>query len=94
LTLIFIKHPFWLHDPRQALLVEMGVELMSIPIIYEPERLFSGAKLLISDQQNCLGDDIIQACECLKSWLNLWSMELDMVRMEQLLEDLASRSGD
>jgi len=58
------------------------------------QSLFSSAKLLINDQRNRLGGDIIQASECLKSWLNLWSMELDMVRMEQLLEDLASKSGD
>jgi hypothetical protein len=72
----------------------MGVELMSIPIIYEPERLFSSAKLLISDQQNRLGDDIIQVCECLKSWLNLRTTESDMVRVEQTLQDLSSKLGD
>ena len=27
-----------------------------------------GTKLLISDRRNCLGDDIIEAVECLKSW--------------------------
>jgi hypothetical protein len=56
----------------------MGVELMSIPAMSdEPERLFSSAKLLISDLRNRLGDDIIEASECLKSWViqrfNLWS---------------------
>jgi len=55
----------------------MGVELMSIPAMSdEPERLFSSAKLLISDLRNCLGDDIIEAAvsEILgETRLNLWS---------------------
>jgi len=34
----------------------------------EAERIFSGSKLTISDQRSRLGDDIIEALECLKSW--------------------------
>jgi len=46
----------------------MGVQLMSFPAMSdEPEREFSSAKLLISDRRNRLGDDTIQASECLKS---------------------------
>ncbi|KAF8534961.1 hypothetical protein BDD12DRAFT_894582 [Trichophaea hybrida] len=63
----------------------------------EPEHVFSSAKLLISDLRNRLGDDIIQASECLKSWIQhglvFGETESDMVRMEQMLQDLASRSG-
>jgi len=92
---------YWINrldDPRQSLLAQMGIELMSIPAMSdEPERVFSSAKLLISDQRNCLGDDIIQASECLKSWIQqglvLGATKSDMVRMEQMLQDLASRSG-
>jgi len=62
----------------------------------EPERLFSSAKLLISDLRNRLGDDIIEAAECLKSWVQhgliFGATESDMVKMEQMLNDLASRS--
>ena len=36
---------------------------------HEPERVFSSAKLLISNIRNRLGDDIIEASECLKSWI-------------------------
>jgi len=61
----------------------------------EPERLFSSAKLLISDLRNRL-DDIIEASECLKSWVKqgliFGATESDMVKMEQMLNDLASRS--
>ena len=28
----------------------------------------SSSKLLLSDRRNSLGDDIIEACECLKAW--------------------------
>ena len=77
----------------------MGVELMSIPAMSdEPERLFSSAKLLISDLRNRLGDDIIEAAECLKSWVKqgliFGATESDMVKMEQMQNDLASRSRD
>jgi hypothetical protein len=46
------------------------VELMSIPAMSdEPERIFHSAKLLISDLRKRLADDVIQASECLKSWI-------------------------
>jgi hypothetical protein len=34
----------------------------------ECERVFSSTKLMITPQRNTLGDDIIEACECLKAW--------------------------
>jgi hypothetical protein len=75
----------------------MAVELMRIPAMSdEPERLFSSAKLLICDQRNRLGDDIIDASECLKSWVKqgliFATTESDIVRMEQMLRDLGSQS--
>jgi len=71
---------------------------MSIPTMSdEPERVFSSAKLLISHVSNRLGDDIIEASECLKSWIQqgliFGAMGSDIVWMEQMLKDLASRSG-
>jgi len=64
---------YWINrldDPHQSLLAQMGVELMTIPAMSdEPEHVFSSAQLLISDLRNRLGDDIIQASECLKSWI-------------------------
>jgi hypothetical protein len=75
----------------------MSVELMSIPAMSdEPECLFSSAKLLISDLRNRLGDDINEAAECLKSWVKqgliFGATESDMVKMEQMLNNLALRS--
>ena len=37
----------------------------------DPERLFSGAKITISDRRNRLGIYIVEALECLKSWLKI-----------------------
>ena len=37
----------------------------------EPERLFSGAKITITDRRNRLGSDMIEALECLKSWFGI-----------------------
>jgi hypothetical protein len=34
----------------------------------ECERVFSSAKKLITPERNQLGEDIIEACECLKGW--------------------------
>ena len=34
----------------------------------EPERVFSGAKITISDRTCGIGDEAINALECLKSW--------------------------
>jgi hypothetical protein len=40
---------------------------------YECERVFSSVKRLISPDRNALGDDLIEALECLKAW---WDCEL------------------
>jgi hypothetical protein len=37
----------------------------------EPERLFSGAKISITDRRNRLGIESIEALECLKSWMSI-----------------------
>jgi hypothetical protein len=40
----------------------------------EPERLFSSAKITITDRRNRLGIESIEAIECLKSWLSKGSI--------------------
>jgi hAT family C-terminal dimerisation region len=50
----------------------MALDLLSIPAMSaEPERLFSAAKISITDRRNRLGIQSIEALECLKSWLGL-----------------------
>ena len=49
----------------------MALDILSIPTISaEPERLFSGAKITITDRRNRLGIESIEAIECLKSWFS------------------------
>jgi hAT family C-terminal dimerisation region len=48
----------------------MALDILSIPaMLAELERLFSGAKITITDRRNRLGIESIKAIECLKSWL-------------------------
>ncbi|ODQ76865.1 hypothetical protein LIPSTDRAFT_67870 [Lipomyces starkeyi NRRL Y-11557] len=48
----------------------MALDVLSIPAMSaEPERLFSSAKITITDRRNRLGIETIEAIECLKSWL-------------------------
>ena len=47
----------------------MALEYLSIPAMSaEPERVFNGAKITISDHRCGMGDEAINALECLKSW--------------------------
>ena len=52
----------------------------------DPERLFSSAKILISDLRNKLGMDIIEAFECLKSWYKMKGFEGEFKVFEELFE--------
>jgi hAT family C-terminal dimerisation region len=64
----------WWLEPTQRksypALSIMALDVLSIPAMSaEPERLFSSAKITITDRRNRLGIDTIEAIECLKSWL-------------------------
>ena len=43
----------------------------------DPECLFSGAKITITDQRNRLGIKTIKALKCLKSWIGILEWESD-----------------
>jgi hypothetical protein len=50
-------------------LAQMALDLLSIPAMAaECERVFSSAKILISDRRNRLKDDIVEANECIRYW--------------------------
>ena len=54
----------------------MALNVLSIPAMSaNPERLFSGAKITISDRRNRLGILTVEALECLKSWLKISGFE-------------------
>jgi hypothetical protein len=71
----------------------MALSIHFIPAISaEVERLFSSSKLLISDCRNSLGDDVICAVECMKSWEKAGVVESNEVRkLEEMLRALERR---
>jgi len=53
-------------------LSKMALDLLSIPAMSaSPERLFSTAKLTVTDRRNRLSPQGIEALECLKSWYKI-----------------------
>jgi hypothetical protein len=53
-------------------LSKIALDILSIPAMSaDPERLFSSAKITISDRRNRLGIYTVEALECLKSWLKI-----------------------
>lgn len=52
-------------------LARFALDLLAInPMSDDCERLFSSAKLMITDRRTLLKEDIIEACECLRFWLS------------------------
>lgn len=74
---------WWLEPTQQKNfpnLSKMAMDYLSIPgMSAEPERLFSSTKMTITDRRNRLGGDIIEALECLRSWLNIMDSEAELV---------------
>ena len=66
---------WWLEETQEKNypnLSKMAVDILSIPAMSaEPERLFSGAKLTVTDRRSRLGSDVMEALKCLKSWLRI-----------------------
>ena len=59
----------WWANSGFTQLAAMAFDILSIPAMSaEAERVFSGTKLTISSSRNRLGDDIIEATECLNHW--------------------------
>ena len=52
-------------------LSKIAMDIFSIPAMSaEPERIFSQLKRIVTADRNSLGDDVIEAIECQKHWLN------------------------
>jgi hAT family C-terminal dimerisation region len=59
----------WWANSGSPQLASMAFDILSIPAIStETERVLSGAKLTISPTRNRLGEDVIEATECLNRW--------------------------
>lgn len=63
---------WWMEAAQRATypnLAVMALDMLSIPAMSdEPERLFSGAAITVTERRNKLGVESIEALECLKSW--------------------------
>lgn len=74
-------YSWWLEPAQQKMypnLSKMAIDLLSIPAMSaEPERVFSGIKLTITDIGNRLQEGSINASECLKHWYREAAMERD-----------------
>jgi hAT family C-terminal dimerisation region/BED zinc finger len=89
-------YKWWLEPTQQKnfpYLSKMALDILSIPAMSaDPERLFSGAKITISDRRNRLGIFTIEALECLKSWLKIQMLvdddEEDEGIQEEEIEDI------
>jgi hypothetical protein len=52
-----------------SLFIKNSFDLLSIPLMsVECERVFSSAKLLVTERRSRLKDDLIEACTCLRAW--------------------------
>lgn len=62
---------FWAcHEAQYPSLARMAFDILSIPAMSsECERVFSSAKILLSDRRARMKEDVIEASECLRAWL-------------------------
>ena len=61
----------------------MAIDILLIPAMsVDPKRLFSGAKITITDRRNQLSIATIQALECLKSWIGILEIKVNTLEDE------------
>jgi len=57
------------HQADFPILSRMAFDLFSIPAMSsEVERIFSIAKKMITDERNCLGPEVVEACQTQRHW--------------------------
>lgn len=80
---------WWMEKTQQISypnLSRMALDILSIPAMSaDPERLFSSAKLCLTDLRNKLGMDILEAFECLKSWYKIRAFRGESKWEEEIL---------
>jgi len=78
-----------LRDPQWKDLARMALTYLTLPAMSaEPERVFSAAKITLSDRRRRMGDDVLEAVECLKSWQRdgmIAATKEDIKTIEQML---------
>jgi hypothetical protein len=56
----------------------MALNILSIPAMSaDVERLFSSAGLTLSDPRNRMGEALLEALECMKSWYKIKDYRLE-----------------
>jgi hypothetical protein len=93
-------YKWWLEPTQQKNFPNLSIialDILSIPAMSaDPERLFSGAKITVSDRRNRLGIHTIEALECLKSWLEISTFvdnEEDDGELDETVEEAPEESG-
>ncbi len=66
--------------------------LLILAMSTDAERLFSSCLITLADCRNRLGDNVLEAIKCLKSWLKIadqeaWLLEEFLVSLHRGLED-------
>ena len=61
---------WWIQPDTEETFPTLQCWALDIFACLECERAFSSAKKLITPERNLLGDNIIEALECLRAWLN------------------------
>src|SRR5438876_1411918 len=91
-------YKWWLKPTQQETfpyLSKMALNILLIPaMLADPEHLFSGARITISDCCNCLGIATIQAIECLKSWMHTVEIQLEELEDKDKYKDTGGGNGD
>ena len=82
-------------ESRYPTLAKMAYDLFSIPAMSaECERVFSNSRKMITDERYSLKVDIIEADQCLKSWLKqqlvdgaaTWQIRASQIQQAELQE--------
>jgi hypothetical protein len=73
----------------------MAIDILSIPAMSaEPERLFSGTKITVTDRRNRLGIASINALICLRNWykvldnLKIGDFEQRILELEREMDNI------
>jgi hypothetical protein len=74
---------WWMQETQRKAhpnLSKMAFDCLSIPgMSAEPERLLSSTKITVTDRRNRRGSDILEALQCLRSWLHIRDQEADLL---------------
>jgi hypothetical protein len=87
---------WWLKGSQQRQypnLSRMALDILLIPTMSAaPERLFLGAKIVITDRKNRLGIESINALLCLRSWFKVLDMESTILDLDITITEMEDQA--